>query len=88
MRAALSPADPGTPGLTALVQRIRESFGGIDHWDLEPATVRRAVEANARGSAAFLLAHSRVIRDAVQSGKAGLVVAYYNLTSGVVERIH
>ncbi len=88
VRAALATDDPPTPSLTALVQRIRESFAGIDRWNLEPATVRHAVEANARGSAAYLLAHSRVIRDAVQSGRVGVVVAYYNLTSGAVERIH
>lgn len=87
VRAALATTDPATPSLIALVQRIRESFGGIDRWNLEPATVRRAVEANARGSAAYLLAHSQVIRDAVQSGRVGLVVAYYNLGTGVVERI-
>lgn len=79
--------EPPTPSLVTLVQRIRESFTGIEVWTLEPATVRRAVEANTRGSAAYLIAHSSVIRDAVQSGRVGLVVAYYNLGSGVVERI-
>jgi carbonic anhydrase len=87
VRAALTPADPATPSLVALVQRIRESFIGIDKWSLERATVRRAVEANARGSAAYILAHSQVIRDAVQSERVGLVVAYYNLESGAVEKI-
>jgi carbonic anhydrase len=85
--SALAPADPPTPSLVALVQRIRESFIGIDKWSLERATVRRAVEANARGSAAYLIAHSQVIRDAVQSERVGMVVAYYNLESGVVEKI-
>jgi carbonic anhydrase len=87
VRAALSPADPSSASLVALVQRIRESFGAIGRWNLEPATVRRAVEANARGSAAYLIAHSAIVRDAVQSGKVGLVVAYYNLASGAVERV-
>jgi carbonic anhydrase len=87
VRAALDPSDPPSPGLVALVQRIRQSFAGIAHWNVEPPTVRRAVEANARGSAAFLLAQSRIIREAVQSGKVGLVVAYYNLSTGAVERI-
>ncbi|MGZ4810874.1 MAG: carbonic anhydrase [Thermoanaerobaculia bacterium] len=87
VRAALTATDPSTPSLVTLVQRIRESFTGIEVWTLDPATVRRAVEANARGSAAYLIAHSSVIRDAVQSGRVGLVVAYYNLGSGVVERI-
>jgi carbonic anhydrase len=87
VRAALTAADPPTSSLVALVQRIRESFIGIDKWSLERATVRRAVEANARGSAAYILAHSQVIRDAVHSERVGLVVAYYNLESGVVEKI-
>lgn len=87
VRAALSPTDPATPSLTTLVQRIRDSFVGLDRWNTEPATVRRAVEANTRSSAAYLLGHSQVIRDAVQSGRVGLVTAYYNLSTGVVERI-
>lgn len=87
VRAALSPDDPSSGSLIALVQRIRESFSSIDHWSLDPATVRRAVEANARSSAAYLVAHSSIIRDAAQSGKVRIVVAYYNLNTGVVERI-
>jgi carbonic anhydrase len=87
VRAALDAGDPGSPSLVALVQRIRQSFVGLDHWAVDPPTVRRAVEANARSSAAFLLANSKIIRDAVQSGKVGIVVAYYNLGSGAVERI-
>ncbi len=87
VRAALDPEDPGSPGLVALVQRIRQSFAGMDHWARDPATVRHAVEANARASATYLLANSKIIRDAVQSGKVGIVVAYYNLDSGAVERV-
>jgi carbonic anhydrase len=63
------------------------SFAGIERWNTEPATVRRAVEANARSSAAYLLAHNQVIRDAVQSGRVGMVTAYYHLSSGSIERI-
>ena len=81
VQAALSPNEPSTPSLVALVQRIRESFNGFD------ATLRQAVEMNARSSAGYLVAHSAVIRDAVQSGKVGLAVAYYNLSTGLVERI-
>lgn len=87
VRAALDPSDPGSPSLVALVQRIRQSFVGLDHWSTDPATVRRAVEANARASATFLSANSKIIRDAVQSGKVGIVVAYYNLATGEVERV-
>jgi len=80
VQAALSANEPSTPNLVALVQRIRESFNS-------PATVRQAVEINAKSSAAYLLEHSSVIRDAVESGNVGLAVAYYSLSSGVVERI-
>ena len=88
VRAALSPDDPPSPSLVALVQRIRESFASIDHWNLDPATVRRAVEANARSSAAYLVAHSNIIREASQSGKVRIVVAYYDLNSGAVEPVN
>ena len=87
VRAALSMSDASSPSLLALVKRIRESLTSIDHPSLTATVVRRAVEANARGSAAFLLAHSTIIRDAVKSGKVRVVVAYYNLMTGAVERI-
>jgi carbonic anhydrase len=80
---ALETADPPTPSLVELVQRIRESFIGLS-WT-GPDRVERAVKANARGSAAYLLAHSTVIRKAVLGGDVKLVVAYYKLVSGEVE---
>jgi len=67
--------------VAVLLQRIREAF------TTKPPTVRAAVEANARASADDLLANSTVIRDAVKSGHVGLVVAYYDLSSGKVERL-
>jgi len=88
VEAALDPADPGTPSLVALVQRIRESFVGWQTWP-DTGRVERAVKANARSSAAYLLAHSTVIRGAVldprPDHRVGLVVAYYKLGSGEVE---
>jgi len=88
VEAALDPADPGTPSLVALVQRIRESFIGWQTWP-DNGRVERAVKANARSSAAYLLAHSTVIRGAVldprPDRRVGLVVAYYKLGSGQVE---
>lgn len=88
VEAALDPADPGTPSLVALVQRIRESFIGWQTWP-DTGRVERAVKANARSAAAYLLAHSSVIRGAVMNPnrdqRVGLVVAYYKLGSGQVE---
>lgn len=82
VKAAMAPGDAPTPSLGVLLARIRESFR------TKPATVRAAVETNAEASAEYLKANSNVIRDAVQGGRVGLVVAYYNLATGVVERIH
>ncbi len=86
VRAALSPDKPASPALAELVAEIQKSFGSMKH-GLDPATVKRAVELNTKASADALLAKSKIIRDAVRSGKAGLVVAYYDLESGKVERL-
>jgi carbonic anhydrase len=88
VEAALDPNDPGTPSLVALVQRIRESFIGWQTWTgPENEQLEKAVKANARSSAAYLLAHSAMIRKAVLDGKVGLIVAYYKLKSGEVEEL-
>lgn len=84
--AALSPDDPPTASLVVLVQRIRESFVGLPSWS-ESDRVEKGVKANARSSAAYLLAHSAVIRKAVLDHHVGLVVAYYHLKSGKVEEV-
>jgi carbonic anhydrase len=86
VKAALDPDDPATPSLVALVQRIRESFIGWPNWT-GPDRTERAIKANARSSAAYLLAHSAVIRKAVLEHQVGLIVAYYNLKSGKVEEV-
>lgn len=85
VKAALDIDDPETPSLVTLVQRIRESFL-LPTWT-GPDRVERAVKANARSSAAYLLAHSTVIRKAVLEHHVGLIVAYYNLKSGKVEEV-
>jgi carbonic anhydrase len=81
VKAAMESGEAPTPSLEVLLQRIREAF------TTKPPTVRAAVEANAQASADDLLANSNVIRDAVKSGRVGLVVAYYDLSSGKVERL-
>jgi len=87
VKAALDPEDPPTPSLVALVQRIRESFIGLSASWTGPDRTERAIKANARSSAAYLLAHSAVIRKAVLEHHVGLIVAYYNLKSGKVEEV-
>lgn len=81
VKAALSPDDPGSPSLLALVQRIRAAF-----IEPPPSTVA-AVEANARAAAALLSANSRIVRDAVRGGRVKVVPAYYELSTGKVRKI-
>jgi carbonic anhydrase len=81
VKAAMAPGEPPTPSLAVLVRRIRESFA------TKPANLDAAIAANARTSSAYVLSHSKVVRDAVDSKKVGLVVAVYHLDSGAVERL-
>jgi carbonic anhydrase len=81
VKAALDSSEPPTPSLAVLVKRIRSS------WVQKPATLDAAIAANAKSSAKYLLDHSKVIRDAVDSKKVAIVTAVYHLDSGVVERL-
>jgi carbonic anhydrase len=86
--AALKTTDPSTPSLLALVQRIRESFDGIPRADSpSPALLRRAIEANTRFTAKYLVDHSSVLHDAVAKNQIEIVPAYYDLATGKVERL-
>ena len=86
VKAALDPNDPPTPSLVALVS-ASASRSSAGRPGLVPIKTERAIKANARSSAAYLLAHSAVIRKAVLDHKVGLIVAYYNLKSGKVEEV-
>jgi carbonic anhydrase len=88
VKSALEQDDPSTVSLRALVQRIRASFGGIGRWDPDNAqTVMKAVEANARASAAYLPARSGAIRAAIHAGKVKVIAAYYSLHTGEVRKV-
>jgi len=85
--AALTGGPGGSPSLDALLGRIRESFVGIGPWI--SADLKKATEANARYSAAYLVAHSQIIRDAVSRNESPVVIipAYYDLASGEVHQV-
>ena len=87
VKASLEGGDPPTPALRSLVTRIRTSFVGVPYDSHDKDNIRKAAEANARASAAQLLAHSSVIRDAVSTEKIKVVAAYYSLTTGEVKRV-
>lgn len=75
------PANPLTPSLVALRNRIRKSFimGQTD--------LTTAIRSNTIASAAWLTAESAVIRDAVVGQKVVILPAYYSLTTGVVSQL-
>lgn len=87
VKASLGGADPSTPSLNALAKRIRSSFAGIPYDSVDKANVRKAAEANARASAAQLLAGSIMVRDAALTDRIGIVTAYYELASGEVKKV-
>ena len=87
VHGALDKADPVTPSLLHLVQRIRASFYGIPYKPDDDAVRLKATEANARASAAWLTANSSTIRSAVVDGKIKIVPAYYSMKTGVVRAI-
>jgi len=87
VKASLGGADPGSPALLALARRIRTSFVGIPYDASDKENVHKAAEANARASAAQLLAHSFMIRDAVATGRIKIVTAYYELSTGQVKTV-
>jgi carbonic anhydrase len=87
VHGALDPADPVTPSLLNLVQRIRTSFYGIPYKPEDDAVMEKAVEANARASAAWLSAHSSTVRNAVIAGKVKIMPAYYSQKTGLVREV-
>lgn len=87
VKASLAHDDPPTPSLRQLAERIRMSFIGIPWNAKDPATFRRAIEANARAAAAALPAQSTVVRDAAFAGTLQIVPAYYDFGTGEVRRV-
>lgn len=87
VKAALGGGDPNTPSLMELARRIRMSFVGIPYDSRDPANLKKAVELNARASAAHLLAASKVIRDAVATEQVKIVPAYYDFATGEVRKL-
>lgn len=87
VRAALGGADPNVPALAALARRIRSSFINIPYDSRDAANVRRAAEMNAQASAAYLLASSKILRDAIATGLVKVVPAYYDMGTGEVKML-
>lgn len=84
---ALKLDDGPTPSLVTLLTRIRESFAGLPEASTPEDRLKLAVQANARYVAAWLPAHSRMVREALAQGTLAIIPAYYDLESGKVTRV-
>jgi carbonic anhydrase len=85
--ASMGVANPTTPALNALAMRIRSSFVNIPYNVRTDENVRKAIDANARSSAAQLLASSILIRDAATAARLKIVTAYYDFKTGAVTKV-
>lgn len=87
--SALEPKDPPTTALQTLVNRIRESFDDDVVYTSEPTPeqMRAAVAANARHVAAYISAHSPLLRERIRTGQIQVIAAYQDLATGEVTRV-
>lgn len=87
VRAALGGADPNTAPLNEMAKRIRSSFAGVAYDSRDAANLRKATELNTRASAAYLLASSKIVRDAVAGERVKVISAYYDVATGLVRAL-
>ncbi|MBI5168921.1 MAG: carbonic anhydrase [Candidatus Eisenbacteria bacterium] len=87
VKAACSNDELPSQNLVALVQEIRPTVQKLTSCFEGAELVERGVRANARHSAAQILANSAILRDAVEKGHLRIVTAYYDLASGEVKPI-
>jgi carbonic anhydrase len=74
--------DAGSPNLNHLAQEIRNNLGQPTSSD---PMYRDAAKKNVSAVAADLMKRSKIVRDAVQSGKLQIAQAFYTLRSGKVD---
>ncbi len=88
VKAACSNDELPSQNLVALVQEIRPTVQKLSSCFEGAELVDRGVRANARHSAAQILANSTIIREAVDKGHLRIVTAYYDLGTGEVKPIN
>ena len=79
------PAPQHSPGLAAIVDRIRPALEAEELPADGQARVRHAVRANVRAAVAQLLAESSTLNERVADGRVLVVGAKYSLARGLVE---
>jgi carbonic anhydrase len=82
VKAACSGDKMPTAGLDAVIQPIKASCSAAKGKDVEPAA-----RAHVHRAAEELLAHSPILKKAVDEGKLTIVEAYASLDTGKVERL-
>lgn len=76
-----------SPSLEAVMRRIAPAVEGVRNAAHGPSDATPAVVANVRQSARDLVTYSRLVGDAVATGKLVVVQALYRLESGAVEKL-
>jgi carbonic anhydrase len=84
VRAAASSEDMPSAYLQAIVDRIRPTVQRLSPCFEGEELIERSVVANARQSAADVLANSALLREDVAKGRLKVVSAVYDLRSGIV----
>jgi carbonic anhydrase len=86
--AACSGEKMPSSNLEAIVERINPAVTQAKTYAKGNDLIESAIKENVHQSAKDVLANSEIIRDAVKSGKLGVVEAEYELDSGKVIRLN
>ena len=76
-----------TESLQAMVDRIMPAVTKAKRSATGDALIEAAIQENVRESAAYVLAHSEILRHAREEGRLTVIEAEYQLDSGKVVRL-
>ncbi|MCW5892215.1 MAG: carbonic anhydrase [bacterium] len=87
VEAAMTGELTASPALEAIMRRIAPALEGVRSAADGSGDARPAIVANVRQSARDLVTYSRLVGDAVATGKLVVVQAFYRLETGTVDRL-
>ncbi len=87
VKVACSSAKSESPNVKAIIKQVRSSGAFVADDGVGGQAFREAEKTNVRHVARTLLDRSDIIHDFVQRGELTIAAAYYNLDSGIVERL-
>ncbi len=88
VKAACSGEKMPSANLDAVVKPVYSSCAAAKQTSSGDELINFAVRDHVHASAHDLLAHSEILKHSVHEGKLGIIEAYYNLETGLVERLH